>query len=114
MLPRSLLSLYSRALLNSGESFWAASRAQRKRGCIAAASRPPALQLLLGQGLEKRFIHADLQEPQLAAGAGIERQEQGGEVRLRLLDVDAARRRPLRAGGGWSDPNGSAATETAH
>ena len=68
------------ALRNSGESFWAASRAQRKRGCIAAASRSPALQLLLGQGLEKLFIHATLQEPQLAAGAGIDRQQQGGEV----------------------------------
>ena len=58
------------------------------------------IQLLLGQGLEKRFIHAALQEPQLAAGAGIERQEQGREVRLRLLDVDVA----LRVWkGGWTN-----------
>jgi hypothetical protein len=34
----------------------------------------------VGQGLEKRFIHAALQEPQLAAGAGIERHQQGREV----------------------------------
>jgi len=37
------------------------------------ASRPPALQLVAGQGLEKRCIDAARQEPQLAAWAGIER-----------------------------------------
>jgi len=67
---------------------------------MAADSRPPALQLLAGQGLEKRFIQATLQEPQLAAGAGIERQQQSPEVRLLLLDVDVA----LRVWkGGWTD-----------
>jgi len=37
------------------------------------ASRPPALQLVAGQGLKKRFIDAARQETQLAAWAGIAR-----------------------------------------
>jgi len=74
-----------------------------------------------GARLENRCINVALQEPQLAAWAGIERHklgigfamagqhdamtgrdpgQQGREVRLRLLDIDAARRRPWRAGCG--------------
>ena len=69
-------------------------------------------QLVVGKRVEKGFIHAALQEAELATWAGIERNQlgtglamagqhdaftgrdpgqQGREVRLCLLDVDAAR-----------------------
>jgi hypothetical protein len=51
---------------------WTAGRRSKGSRCCA-----PALQLVLGQGVEKRLIHASLQAAELAARAWIQGHQLG-------------------------------------
>lgn len=64
----------------------------------AEVSRAPALQFVVGRGLEERRIQASLQQAKLAAWAGIERQQLGGGLAMAGPHAAVTRRDPGQQG----------------